>query len=88
VVETAKVLIDFAKKNAELEIRAGMLNGKVITSEQLNSLATLPSREILLGKLLSVLIGVQTGLVIVLSAIPRSIVQVLDAYRVKKETTN
>jgi hypothetical protein len=38
--------------------------------------------------LLSVLIGVQTGLVIVLSAIPRSIVQVLDAYRVKKETTN
>lgn len=88
VVETAKVLIDFAKKNAELEIRAGMLNGKVITSEQLNSLATLPSREILLGKLLSVLIGVQTGLVSVLSAVPRSIVQVLDAYRVKKETTN
>jgi large subunit ribosomal protein L10 len=87
-VETAKVLIDFAKKNADLEIRAGMLNGKVITSEQLNALATLPSREILLGKLLSVLVGGQTGLVGVLSAVPRSLLQVLDAYRIKKETNN
>jgi large subunit ribosomal protein L10 len=85
VVETAKVLVDFAKKNAELEITAGMLKGKVITREQLSTLAALPSREILLGKLLSVFIGVQTGLVNVLSAVPRSFVQVLDAYRAKKE---
>jgi large subunit ribosomal protein L10 len=85
VVETAKVLVDFAKKNAELEIKAGMLKGKVITREQLSTLAALPSREILLGKLLSVFVGVQTGLVNVLSAVPRSFVQVLDAYRAKKE---
>jgi large subunit ribosomal protein L10 len=86
VVETAKVLVDFAKKNAELEIKAGMLKGKVITRDQLSTLAALPSREILLGKLLSVFVGVQTGLVNVLSAVPRSFVQVLDAYRAKKET--
>lgn len=85
VVETAKVLVDFAKKNAELEIKAGMLKGKVITREQLSTLAALPPREILLGKLLSVFVGVQTGLVNVLSAVPRSFVQVLDAYRAKKE---
>jgi large subunit ribosomal protein L10 len=88
VVDTAKVLIDFAKKNADLEIRAGMLNGKVITGEQLNHLATLPSREVLLGKLLSVFVGVQTGFVSVLSAVPRSMVQVVEAYRLKKEKTN
>jgi large subunit ribosomal protein L10 len=85
VVETAKVLVEFAKKNAEFEIRAGMLNGRVISREQLSTLAALPSREILLGKLLSVFVGVQTGLVNVLSAVPRSLVQVLDAYRAKKE---
>jgi len=85
VVETAKVLVDFAKKNAEFEIMAGMLNGRVISREQLSTLAALPSREILLGKLLSVFVGVQTGLVNVLSAVPRSLVQVLDAYRAKKE---
>ena len=85
VVEAAKVLIDFARKNAELEIESGMLKGKVITRDQLSALAALPSREILLGKLLSIFVGVQTGLVNVLSAVPRSFVQVLDAYRVKKE---
>jgi large subunit ribosomal protein L10 len=85
-VETAKVLIDFAKKNAELEIKAGMLRGKVINREQLNALASLPPREVLVGKLLSVLVGVQAGLVNVLSAVPRSIVHVLDAYRAKKES--
>ncbi len=88
VVETAKVLVDFAKKNADLEIRGGMLNGKVITREQLNQLAILPSREVLLGKLLSVLVGAQTGFVSVLSAVPRSMVQVLEAYRQKREKTN
>lgn len=86
VVETAKTLVDFARKNAELEIRAGMLNGKIISREQLTTLASLPPREVLLGKLLSVFVGVQTGLVNVLSAVPRSFVQVIDAYREKKET--
>ena len=85
VVETAKVLVDFAKKNAQLEIKAGMLNGRVINREQLGALALLPSREILLGKLLSVFVGAQTGLVNVLSAVPRSFIQVIDAYRAKKE---
>lgn len=85
VVESAKVLIDFARKNAELEIEAGILNGKVINRDQISALAALPPREILLGKLLSVFVGVQTGLVNVLSAVPRGFVQVLDAYRAKKQ---
>jgi large subunit ribosomal protein L10 len=88
VVEATKVLIDFAKKNAELEIKVGILNGKVLTPEQLAVLAELPSREILLARLLSVMLGVQTSLVNVLSAVPRGLVQVLDAYREKQEVTN
>ncbi|MCX7634162.1 MAG: 50S ribosomal protein L10 [Syntrophales bacterium] len=85
VVDATKVLVEFAKKNAQMEFRAGILDGKVLTKEQITALATLPSREILLGKLLSVLVGAQTGLVSVLSAVPRSLVQVLEAYRQKKE---
>jgi large subunit ribosomal protein L10 len=48
----------------------------------------LPGREVLLAKLLSVLLGVQTALVNVLSGVPRSFLQVLDAYRTKKESEN
>jgi large subunit ribosomal protein L10 len=86
VVEPAKVLVEFAKKNAQLELKAGVLDGKPLTGEQLSALALLPSREVLLGKLLSVMIGVQGGLVNVLSAVPRGFVQVLDQYRQKKES--
>jgi large subunit ribosomal protein L10 len=87
-VEAAKVLSDFAKKNAELNVKIGILNGKLLTKEQLEALAQLPSREVLLGKLLSVLVAAQGSLVNVLAAVPRGLVQVLNAYREKKENLN
>lgn len=88
VIEATKVLVEFAKRNAELEIKAGMLDGKYLTKEQISALAELPGRDVLLGKLLSVLLGVQTALVNVLNGVPRSLIQCLDAYRVKKESKN
>lgn len=85
VVEPTKVLVEFAKKNAELEIKFGLLEGKYLSRAQIDALAEMPSREVLLGKLLSVLVGAQRGLVTVLSGVPRGLVQALDAYRVKKQ---
>ncbi|MCX7981548.1 MAG: 50S ribosomal protein L10 [Syntrophales bacterium] len=87
-VEAAKVLSEFAKKNAELNVKIGVLSGRLLTKEQLEALAQLPSREVLIGKLLSVMIAAQGSLVNVLSAVPRSFVQVLNAYREKKEKLN
>lgn len=88
VIESTKAMVDFAKKNTELTIKIAMLNGKLLTKEQLSELAELPGRDVLLAKLLSVLLGVQTSLVNVLSAVPRSLVQVLGAYREKRESIN
>jgi large subunit ribosomal protein L10 len=88
VVEPTKVLVDFAKKNAELELKVGVMNGAVLTKEQVQTLSELPSREVLLGKLLSIMVGAQTSLVTVLSGVPRQFVQLLEAYRVKKEKEN
>lgn len=82
--ESTKTLVEFAKKNAELDIKAGLMGGKLLSKDQITSLADLPSREVLLGKLLSVMLGTQTGLVQVLSGVPRSFVQVLNSYREKK----
>ena len=87
-VEATKALINFAKKNENLKIKAAVMGGKALSPEQLSILAELPGREILLGKLLSVMVGVQTSLVNVLSGVPRNFVQVLNAYREKKESTN
>jgi len=85
VVEPTRILVEFAKKNDRLEIEAGVLDGTLLSREQILVLAKLPSRDILLGKLLSVLVGAQTQLVTVLSAVPRGLVQVLEAHRMKKE---
>ncbi|WP_134702148.1 50S ribosomal protein L10 [Ammoniphilus sp. YIM 78166] len=54
-VTAAKVLADFAKKNDKLEIKGGIVDGTVMSDEQIKALAALPSREGLLSMLLSVL---------------------------------
>ena len=85
VVKPTKVLVDFARKNEELELKIGIMDGKFLTGEQIKALSELPSREILLGKLLFMLVASQTLLVTVLSGVPRKFVQTLEAYRIKKE---
>jgi len=55
VVAPAKILADFAKKVEALEIKAGVVEGKVSSKEEIEALAKLPSREGLLSMLLSVL---------------------------------
>ena len=87
-VEPTKVLIEFAKKNPELEIKIGALDGKLLTKSDLTALAELPSREVLLGKLVSVMAAVPTSLVTVLSGVQRNFVQLLNAYGEKKKTLN
>lgn len=87
-VEPTKALIDFAKKNPELEIKIGALDGKILDKSDITSLAELPSREVLLGKLVSVMAAVPTSLVTVLSGVPRNFVQVLNAYCDKKQASN
>lgn len=55
VVAPAKILADFAKKVEALEIKAGVIEGKVSSKEEIEALAKLPNREGLLSMLLSVL---------------------------------
>ena len=55
VVAPAKILNNFAKDHEALEIKAGVIEGKVATVEEVKALAELPSREGLLSMLLSVL---------------------------------
>jgi len=55
VVAPAKILNNFAKENEALEIKVGVIEGKVVSVEGIKALAELPSREGLLSMLLSVL---------------------------------
>ncbi|HCT96217.1 50S ribosomal protein L10 [Vagococcus sp.] len=55
VVAPAKIMADFAKEAKALEIKGGIIEGGVVSVEEINALAKLPNREGLLSMLLSVL---------------------------------
>ncbi len=84
-VAPAKVLTAFAKENEKLEIKAGVMGQQTLSFEQIKALSDLPSREILLSKMLGALNGVPTGFVRTLSAIPGQFLNVLQAIRDQKE---
>jgi len=84
-IAPAKVLSQFAKENNKLEIKAGVMNGQVLDANAIKALAKLPSREVLLGQLLSALNAVPTSFVRTIAEIPRGFVSVLAAIRDQKE---
>lgn len=55
VVAPAKILSEFAKTAENLEVKGGVIEGKVSSHEEIAAIAALPSREGLLSMLLSVL---------------------------------
>lgn len=52
LVAPAKVLVEFAKENEALEIKAGFVDGKVISLDEVKTYASIPSKEVLISKML------------------------------------
>ena len=67
-VAPAKVISDFAKDVEALQIKAGFVDGKVLDAAGVNDLAELPSKEVLIGKILGSLQSSLYGLAHVLQA--------------------
>ena len=84
VVAPSKAISDFARTSRILTIKGGVLENSIVTAREIEDLATLPSREELLGKLLGLINSPIQGLVNVLSGPSRSFVQVLNAYAEKQ----
>jgi large subunit ribosomal protein L10 len=76
-VALAKALTKFAKDVPAVRFKGAMLNGQVVPTEQIQTIATLPSREELVSKLLFVLQSPIRGLATVLQANIRNLVVVL-----------
>ncbi|HHX16350.1 MAG TPA: 50S ribosomal protein L10 [Mollicutes bacterium] len=66
IIEPIKVLTDYAKHNKALEIKGGIIDGKVSSVNEIAELSTIPSREGLLTMLAGGLIGVARDLSICL----------------------
>lgn len=84
VAAVAKVVSKFANDNEVFTLKESLLGDRVMTTAQVEQLSKLPSREVLLAKLLGTLNAPATNFVGVLAALPRSLVQVLSAIQAKK----
>lgn len=81
----AKLISEFAREHKELQIKGGILGRSILDAPSVATLATLPPREVLLGRVLGAMQGPISGLVGVLSGTIRSLVYVLEAVRKQKE---
>ena len=84
-VATAKVLNEFAKANEKLVIRAGAMPNAVISAQEVKALATMPSREELLAKLLGTMQAPVAQFVRTLNEVPSRFVRTLAAVRDKRQ---
>jgi large subunit ribosomal protein L10 len=84
-VALAKALTDSVKDIPALQFKAGLVEGRAIAADQIRDIASLPSREELLTKLLFLMQSPITRFARVLAAVPQSFVMVLDQVRKKKE---
>ncbi len=84
ITEPAKALADYIRTSkASLSIKGGFLGGRLLTSEDVATLSTLPSREILLAKVLGGMQGPIVTLVGCLTTPMKGIIRVLQA-RIKQ----
>ncbi len=70
-VAPAKILKDFVKKAKKCAIKGGIVEGKVEDEKTINAIADLPSREVLIARLLGSMMSPISGLAIVLDQIAK-----------------
>jgi large subunit ribosomal protein L10 len=84
-VAAAKVLQEFAKSNEKFVITAGALPNQVMSAKEIGVLATMPSREELLSKLMGTMQAPVAKLVRTMNEVPAKFVRTLAAVQEAKE---
>ncbi len=83
-VAAARILCEFANKNKYFKAKAGFVEGKVLTEGEVNELAKLPTKEVLIAKALGGFNAPISGFVSVLNGTIRSLAIVLNAIAEKQ----
>lgn len=79
MLAAAKALADMARESKVLAIRGGVLEGRIVTAEEVESLATLPPLEILRGQVLGAIVAPLTSFAGLVSAPLQNLYGLLDA---------
>jgi len=79
MVAAAKALADSARETKVLAIRGGVMQGKTVTAEEIETLATLPSLDVLRGQVLGAVVAPLTTFVALLNAPLQNLIGLIDA---------
>jgi large subunit ribosomal protein L10 len=79
VAQPAKIVNEFVRTSRILQVRSGMLEGQLIAASRIDDIANLPSRDVLLGKVVGGMTSPLYNIVGVLAAPMRSLMYVLQA---------
>src|SRR4051794_1301815 len=79
MLATAKALADAARETNVLEIRGGIMQGRAVTAEEVETLAKLPPAEVLRGQVLGAIVGPLTALAGLLNAPLQNLRGLIDA---------
>jgi large subunit ribosomal protein L10 len=83
-VAAAKVLTDFAREFEKPAIKIGLVDGKAVTPAQVKQLASLPTREVLLGQLAGAMQAPMAQLAGVMNGLLMQMVGALEALRTQR----
>jgi len=84
----AKILKKFVEKDKSFVVKGGVMDGKLLSPNDVKMLSEMPGKPELQAKLLGTLQAVPQKFVCLLAAVPQSFLRVLAAYRDKKEKGN
>jgi large subunit ribosomal protein L10 len=79
MVAAAKALADMARESKVLAIKGGVLQGRAMTADEVQSLATLPPVDVLRGQVLAAIIAPVTALLGLVSAPVQNLIGLIDA---------
>jgi large subunit ribosomal protein L10 len=82
----AKIILEYFEEIEKPKVKIGYIENKLADEKLIAALAKLPTREVLIAKVVGGIKSPLQGLVMVLSGVPRKLVYVLSAIQKQKET--
>jgi len=88
LIATAKAIKEIIKEYDLLKVKAGIIEGKLVSAKDISMLADLPSKEVLISQVVFAIASPLSMLVNVLNNLPQKLVLTLSAIQKEKEKMN
>ena len=85
VISSCKALVGFTKNHDKFKVKCGVVGGRLMSLDRMKELAALPTKEVLLARVVWGIKSPITGFVNVLAGTLRKFVYVVDAIKMSKE---